>query len=235
MHPGKGDGEMPEKVKPSFSENATRVLERRYLLKDEKGSPTETPEEMLWRVARAVAKAEERFDDEQSPEYWAERFYEVMAQLDFLPNSPTLMNVGTPAGQLSACFVLPIGDSMEEIFDALKYTALVHKSGGGTGFNFSTLRPYGDIVRSTKGVASGPEATPLVLLTISPYGRSVKKLNPVPPPDLCTRAVYLRASNISSMLSPMGSTKHAESCPAGVPAFISVGELGKKSSCAMTS
>ena len=156
MHPGKGDGEMPEKVKPSFSENATRVLERRYLLKDEKGSPTETPEEMLWRVARAVAKAEERFDDEQSPEYWAERFYEVMAQLDFLPNSPTLMNAGTPAGQLSACFVLPIGDSMEEIFDALKYTALVHKSGGGTGFNFSTLRPYGDIVRSTKGVASGP-------------------------------------------------------------------------------
>lgn len=156
MHPGKGDGEMPEKVKPSFSENATRVLERRYLLKDEKGSPTETPEEMLWRVARAVAKAEERFDDAQSPEYWAERFYEVMAQLDFLPNSPTLMNAGTLAGQLSACFVLPIGDSMEEIFDALKYTALVHKSGGGTGFNFSTLRPYGDIVRSTKGVASGP-------------------------------------------------------------------------------
>jgi len=83
-----GDGEMPEKVKPSFSENATRVLERRYLLKDEKGSPTETPEEMLWRVARAVAKAEERFDDEQSPEYWAERFYEVMAQLDFCPTLP---------------------------------------------------------------------------------------------------------------------------------------------------
>ena len=154
MHPGKGDGEMPEKVKPSFSENATRVLERRYLLKDEKGSPTETPEEMLWRVARAVAKAEERFDDAQSPEYWAEKFYEVMAQLDFAQLS-TLMNA-EHLGQLSACFVLAIGDSMEEIFDALKYTALVHKSGGGTGFNFSTLRPYGDIVRSTKGVASGP-------------------------------------------------------------------------------
>jgi len=147
---------MSGKVSPSFSKNAIRVLERRYLLKDEKGNPIETPEEMLWRVARAVAEAERCFDDEQWSEYWAEKFYEVMANLDFLPNSPTLMNAGTPAGQLSACFVLPIGDSMEEIFDALKYTALVHKSGGGTGFNFSSLRPYGDIVRSTKGVASGP-------------------------------------------------------------------------------
>jgi len=147
---------MSGKVSPSFSKNAIRVLERRYLLKDEKGNPIETPEEMLWRVTRAVAEAERCFDDEQSSEYWAEKFYEVMANLDFLPNSPTLMNAGTPAGQLSACFVLPIGDSMEEIFDALKYTALVHKSGGGTGFNFSSLRPYGDIVRSTKGVASGP-------------------------------------------------------------------------------
>ena len=147
---------MSEQMRPSFSQNAIKVLERRYLLKDEKGNLMETPEDMLWRVARAVAKAERSFGDEGAEKEWAERFFEMMARLDFLPNSPTLMNAGTPAGQLSACFVLPIGDSMEEIFDALKYTALVHKSGGGTGFNFSSLRPYGDIVKSTKGVASGP-------------------------------------------------------------------------------
>jgi ribonucleoside-diphosphate reductase alpha chain len=147
---------MSEQIRPSFSQNAIKVLERRYLLKDEKGNLIETPENMLWRVARAVAKAEGSFGDEGSEKEWAERFFGMMARLDFLPNSPTLMNAGTSAGQLSACFVLPIGDSMEEIFDALKYTALVHKSGGGTGFNFSSLRPYGDIVKSTKGVASGP-------------------------------------------------------------------------------
>lgn len=144
------------RIKPSFSENATKVLERRYLLKDEKGNLIETPEDMLWRVASAIAKAERAFGDEESEEEWANKFYEMMASLDFLPNSPTLMNAGTPTAQLSACFVLPVGDSMDEIFDALKYTALVHKSGGGTGFNFSSLRPYGDIVKSTKGVASGP-------------------------------------------------------------------------------
>ncbi|HQE21527.1 MAG TPA: ribonucleotide reductase N-terminal alpha domain-containing protein [Thermosynergistes sp.] len=145
---------MSELPRPSFTENAIRILERRYLRKDSQGRVCETPEEMLWRVARAVASAEEKWSED--PAQWEASFYEMMAHLDFLPNSPTLMNAGTGVGQLSACFVLPVGDSMEEIFDALKYTALIHKSGGGTGFNFSSLRPAGDVVKSTMGVASGP-------------------------------------------------------------------------------
>ena len=145
---------MEERRKVAVPANAVPILEQRYLRKDEEGQVIETVEEMFWRVATAVAGAEARWG--VAPEVWAERFYDMMARLDFLPNSPTLMNAGTPMGQLSACFVLPVGDSMEEIFDALKWTALVHKSGGGTGFNFSRLRPSGDVVRSTRGVASGP-------------------------------------------------------------------------------
>jgi len=140
--------------KAQFSENALRVLEKRYLRKDDEGNIIETPEEMLRRVARTVAGAEGTHGGDA--EEWAEIFYDMMSKLEFLPNSPTLMNAGTQMGQLSACFVLPVGDSMEEIFNSLSATALVHKSGGGTGFNFSGVRPAGDRVRSTSGVASGP-------------------------------------------------------------------------------
>ncbi|MFA0888520.1 MAG: vitamin B12-dependent ribonucleotide reductase [Synergistales bacterium] len=144
----------PEEMKPGFSENAVKVLGKRYLRKDEAGKVNETPAELLWRVANAVAAAEKQWGFDRQTR--AEEFYGIMSRLLFLPNSPTLMNAGSDLGQLSACFVLPIGDSMEEIFDTLKATALVHKSGGGTGFNFSKIRPAGDIVRSTSGVASGP-------------------------------------------------------------------------------
>jgi len=134
-----------------FDVNAIRVLQERYLLKDEKGRIIETPTEMFQRVAKAIASVEKK-----DREKWEKRFFEMMRNLEFLPNSPTLMNAGTSLGQLSACFVLPIEDSLESIFDTLKKTALIQQSGGGTGFSFSHLRPKGDIVRSTKGSASGP-------------------------------------------------------------------------------
>ncbi|WP_051464199.1 vitamin B12-dependent ribonucleotide reductase [Aminiphilus circumscriptus] len=130
----------------TFSENALVILKKRYLKGDE------TPQEMLRRVAKAVAAAE----PEAERALWEERFTDLMAQLDFLPNSPTLMNAGIPEGQLAACFVLPIEDSMDSIFSTLRSAALIHKSGGGTGYNFSKLRPAGDVVSTTNGVASGP-------------------------------------------------------------------------------
>ncbi|MDR9459533.1 MAG: vitamin B12-dependent ribonucleotide reductase [Dehalococcoidia bacterium] len=133
-----------------FSENAMRVLEKRYLRKDSDGH-IETPQDMFHRVAHNIASAEK-----VDAAVWEEKFYRVMANLDFLPNSPTLMNAGRELQQLSACFVLPIEDSMERIFDAVKHTALIHKSGGGTGFSFSRLRPEGDMVGSTGKFASGP-------------------------------------------------------------------------------
>jgi len=140
-----------------LSENSLKVLERRYLKKDDHGKVVETPEELFRRVARAIAEPEKKFgSSDEEVKATEETFYNIMHSLEFMPNSPTLMNAGRPLGQLSACFVLPIKDSMESIFDAVKHTALIHKSGGGTGFSFSQLRPRNAVVASTSGVASGP-------------------------------------------------------------------------------
>jgi len=137
-----------------LSVNATEVLRKRYLKRDERGQVAETPGEMFCRVAEHVAKAEARYGNDA--EVHCQKYKRAMRDLLFLPNSPTLMNAGLPLGQLSACFVIPVEDSIEGIFDALKYMALIHQSGGGTGFSFSHLRPKNDVVRSTGGVASGP-------------------------------------------------------------------------------
>ncbi|MFQ6087261.1 MAG: ATP cone domain-containing protein, partial [Candidatus Bathyarchaeia archaeon] len=137
--------------------NAILVLERRYLRKDERGRVVESTGQLFRRVAKGIAAIEKRYGKSDAEvAKFEEAFYTTMTNLEFIPNSPTLMNVGTELGQLSACFVLPIEDSIESIFDTLKATALIHKTGGGTGFSFSRLRPRGDVVQTTGGIASGP-------------------------------------------------------------------------------
>lgn len=146
--------DLPEAI---LNPNAEVVLQKRYLKKGLDGKPIESPKEMFWRVASGIASMEENYPNSSwKAEELARTFYTMMTQYDFLPNSPTLMNAGTELGQLAACFVLPVGDSMDEIFDAVKHAALIHKSGGGTGFSFTRLRPKDSRVGSTGGVASGP-------------------------------------------------------------------------------
>jgi ribonucleoside-diphosphate reductase alpha chain len=148
---------MPADIAPKLTQNAQQVLEARYLLRDKSGRLVETPAQLFRRVARTIAVAEKKHGASPAAvKHWEDLFFAMMVHGEFLPNTPTLMNAGASLGQLSACFVIPVKDSVSDIFDALKAAAEIHKSGGGTGFDFSDLRPRGNLVRSTGGTASGP-------------------------------------------------------------------------------
>src|SRR5215831_11445055 len=146
----------PSRPIPRLSPQAKIVLRRRYLIKNDHGAVTETIPQLFWRIATDVAQAERLYPARSRLTGAAQRFYESMARLEFLPNSPTLMNAGRRLQQLSACFVLPVEDSLASVYDSLKHQALIHQSGGGTGFSFSHVRPHNDRVASSSGVASGP-------------------------------------------------------------------------------
>jgi len=139
-----------------MSMNAIKVMASRYLIRDSSRKIIESTDQLFRRVARTMADPERMYGGEEKVKEYEEEFFRMMADKEFMPNSPTLMNAGTDLGQLSACFVLPVPDSIDGIFDSVKHTALIHKSGGGTGFSFSRIRPKGDIVKSTGGIASGP-------------------------------------------------------------------------------
>ncbi|MHC5112149.1 MAG: ribonucleotide reductase N-terminal alpha domain-containing protein, partial [Planctomycetota bacterium] len=144
-------------VEFGLTENADRVLRARYLKKNEDGECTEGPRDLFQRVAKAIADAELFYNpDGRNRSEWEARFFDLLAAGRFMPNSPTLMNAGREMGMLSACFVLPVRDSIDEIFDSIKHTALIQKAGGGTGFAFDELRPTGDYIRSSGGTTSGP-------------------------------------------------------------------------------
>ncbi|MFQ6079317.1 MAG: ribonucleotide reductase N-terminal alpha domain-containing protein, partial [Thermodesulfobacteriota bacterium] len=143
-------------VQPTLTENAKVVLQKRYLKKERGEDIAEAPEDLFHRVASNIAQGDLIYDSQAELDRTEEQFYSLLSSLDFLPNSPTLMNAGRELQQLSACFVLPVGDSLEEIFESVKQAALIHKSGGGTGFSFSRIRPKNDRVKSTEGISSGP-------------------------------------------------------------------------------
>jgi ribonucleoside-diphosphate reductase alpha chain len=149
------DAKSGKKSNIRFTQTGLRVLEKRYLRRDEKGNVAETPEEMFHRVARVVAGAEIIYDPGADTTLWEEEFYDVMSKLEFLPNSPVLLNAGLGSGQMAACFVLPVNDSIEAIFETVKHTAFIHKSGGGTGFSFSRVRPENDSAGGKRGVTRG--------------------------------------------------------------------------------
>ncbi len=162
---------MTDGVEVKLTANALRVLEKRYLRRDDSGAIIETPEGMFHRVAEAIANAEKQYDPKSDVSSIAADFYHAMANLEFLPNSPTLLNAGTVEGTLASCFVVPVEDTLEDTFDAVKYTAIIHKSGGGTGFNFSKVRPKRDRVGGRQGVSGGPVGLINVIATAADYIR----------------------------------------------------------------
>jgi ribonucleoside-diphosphate reductase alpha chain len=198
---------------PALTDNAQKVLRARYLRRDRTGEVIETPGELFRRVAHSVAQAEAQWGGSATAAAWEETFFEALTDLDFLPNSPTLMNAGTPLRQLSACFVLPVEDRMEGIFDALKLMALVQQSGGGTGFSFSRLRLRGDVVASTGGGASAPFpscASSTVRRKTSAWGAGAAG------PTWACSASIIPTFGTSSPPRPTATVSRISTCPWGV-------------------